>query len=372
MKTGKTIVRVLAVILLLSMLVGFTPAMPAASQDDGGAVVLADPVEGEDNGGATPGETEGGNTGSGDTGDAPGETGGGTNPGEGSDTNPGEGGSTEPEIKKVAVTFDGNVTVMAGDAALESGAEVEVGTELAITVKTANVASAILVNGKECKGQYTVSDTDEAVNITAFGITATKVEPDGWTKGDKTLTVNTFGENVTVNGTASNGKVTFTQSENGTFTAVAKCGDASVTVPVNIEQIDKDAPAFTEITKVADSSSWSKKNYMKWTIKLEDEGVGIDPDSIKITGTYYYGPITGSPTFDVTEGDEFEYEYKDGVITFTAPAYEYNWRNKTTEVTYSFEAKDKLGNTLSAADLDNIGVKPPVIYHKDDLSLIHI
>ena len=122
MKTGKTLVRVLAVILLLSMLVGFTPAMPTAAVDDTGAVVLAD---GDDNAVADTGDDidpAGGDEGGNDP--APG----GDDPAPGGDDPaPGGGEEPDPEPVKVAVTLDGNVTVMAGDAEIKNGNEVEAG-----------------------------------------------------------------------------------------------------------------------------------------------------------------------------------------------------------------------------------------------------
>ncbi len=338
MKTGKTIVRVLAVILLLSMLVGFTPAMPTAAVDDTGAVVLAD---GDDNAVADTGDDidpAGGDEGGNDP--APG----------GDDPAPGGGEEPDPEPVKVAVTLDGNVTVMAGDAALESGAEVEAGTELTITVKTANVGSAILVNGKECGGKYTVSDKDEAVNITAFGITENPtVTPDGWTKNDKTVTVKTFGENVTVNGKASSGAVSFTQGENGTFVADAECGDVSVKVPVKVEKIDKTAPKMDSKSDGFNIDAKNKNNRTNYKIPVIETGSGFDVSGVVITGSYQVLGVWNNISRDEHKIIESSLNVDDyNVVTFTAPTVHKNKLDLFDHpIEYTITITDKAGNKVT-------------------------
>ena len=365
MKTGKTIVRVLAVILLLSMLVGFTPAMPTAAVDDTGAVVLAD---GDDNAVADTGDDidpAGGDEGGNDP--APG----------GDDPAPGGGEEPDPEPVKVAVTLDGNVTVMAGDAEIKNGDEVEAGTELAITVKTANVAAAILVNGKECGGKYTVSDEDEAVNITAFGIMeAPVVSPAEWAK-TKSVVVKTFGaDSVSLLGdkVSTKGSVSITvqgdYDENGkTVDVFAMNGTASVKTTVTIAKIDNKAPVISTLRSSRIPRDSVNRLYY---FTIEENGSGVDPSSLILSGSYTYN------------GKEHLLDTDDIEITYNADKkrYEFTAPNSTTfevektgwfgikytdrvvvDNNYTVVCSDKVGNRSDGSEADSEGA-----YWNDNIS----
>lgn len=338
MKTGKTIVRVLAVILLLSMLVGFTPAIPAAAVDDTGAVVLADPVDEGNEGTEVSPEPS---------------------------VTPSAEPSVEP-VKKVAVTFDGNVTVTADDTALESGAEVEVGTELAITVKAKNVASAILVNGAKNEETYTIAEKDEAVDISAFGIVSVTVTKENqWTRAEtntKSVVVEVFGKDVTVNGqTVKNNKIEFEQtaaaSESGReFKVTAACSGVTVETAVTVKKIDTKAPSakmakdpevlMVEKERYIGHGEWEKydaeSDFSKYSIIVSDAG-GSSIASITAEG-YYVSDITGevvaingkdyNKTIQFEEGkSEYEFEAKH--------TYYLGWSHS---VFYKITVKDAAGN----------------------------